>query len=288
MLSNSNPAGQNQALEQHPLPTLGGIHVLGAAGTTIPFMPIGTTGAPVDTLLVAAPAAGSGVVRRIKGSVVGAFGYIINGSAAATTVGQIVYKDGSGNEVILNDFGAVGIGENNNFALDSTFFLTEDDAGGGLYVRLGATVAVAVAPAGAGYAQSEDVRGIERRVVSITDAKVGALPAVSYGEALAVFGGLAGTPVSCWLLNYDSVAHGADVVTTLADAAGEVVLPNGGDVAVGVGAPFLDADLVTGRQGQGENLNAVGVAPITTAPVLMTAFVRTNQGPVAPEQGGAY
>lgn len=293
MLSNNNPAGVNQGLSQHPLPENGGIHVLGASGTTIPNVPIPLAASPTDVLLVAAPAAGSGVVRRIYGSETGGnFGYIKNLSAAATTVGSIVYKDGSGNEAILQSGVTIGAGGTEGMNLDGDFFLTEDDAGGGLYFRVGAVLAAD--PGIEGYAQSQDVRGVERYITPISNAtgKVGLLPAIPYGEALRVFSAPGEeAPASCWFLNYDTADHGVAVTTTLFDAVGEVGLENNGNVPAGTGTPYLDADsAVAGTQGRGENINAIdaGIDVADTTPVIMVAVVRTNQGPVKPEQGGAY
>ena len=76
-----------------------------------------------------------------------------------------------------------------------------------------------------------------------------------------------------------------------ADAVGEVGLENNGNVPAGTGTPYLDADsAVAGTQGRGENINAIdaGIDVADTTPVIMVAVVRTNQGPVKPEQGGAY
>lgn len=279
-MPNANPTGINQPLDQHPLPSLRR-KILGIDGLILPSMQRG-----LDILVVPPPSAGG--VREVGGEIVPVV--VVNESGANITAVALVYKDAAGNEATLALDATVMDGTAAQLALPAAFFLMPDDQG--LFVRFLRGAGDPADNTVTAYSQWADVRGVERRVVSlITGAQVSLLPAIPQGQALEV----ALTPdeevlASCYLLNYDTIAHGDDIVFTITDGVNEVpLLESLSDLATLIGGPVFGFNDPSGHHSIGWNILAEDSAvQTTTAAVIMTAFIRTNHGPVAVEQGGAF
>ncbi|MFB3094408.1 MAG: hypothetical protein ACE10O_00945 [Candidatus Acidiferrales bacterium] len=281
-MPNANPAGTNQPLDQHPLPYRGR-HVLGIDGIILPNLE-----RAIDFLIVAPPLANG--VREIASSTAGAGVVVNNNSGANITAVGLVYKDGNGNEATLASVATVVDGASAQLAPPASFFLMPSDLG--LFVRFTAGADVTDNTVTA-YAQWADVRGVERQVSTLVqNTAVALLPtSIPYGQALQ----LAQSDdedilASCFLLNYDTVAHGASIAFTISDGTNTVpLLESLGAVATLIGDTVFGFNDPSGHHGRGRNIFANdSVAATTTAPVIMTAFIRTNHGPVGIDQGGAF
>ncbi len=280
-MPNANPTGVNQPLDQHPLPYRAR-HVLGIDGIILPSLQ-----RALDFLIVAPPLATG--VREIASNTAGAGVVVNNNSAANITAVGLVFKDSAGNEALLANVATVVPGASAQLAPPASFFLMPGDQG--LFVRFTAAGDVADNTVTA-YAQWADVRGVERRVATLVqNTAVGLLPAIPNGQALQVAqSDDEDVLASCFLLNFDTVAHGANIAFTIGDGTNTVpLLESLGDLATLIGGPVFGFNDPSGHHSVGGNIFANdSVAATTTAPVIMTAFIRTNHGPVGVDQGGAY
>lgn len=277
-MPNQNPAGINQPLDQRPIPSAEKF-IVGADQLLITDVQDST-----DVVVVTIPSDPS-VVREVGG-----IGLVnVAGTTGNVTV-NLVYQDPSGNEAIIAT-GTLSLAAESRLTLtpEAPFFLTSEDTG--LVIRTTNSEADAVE----GISQWTDIRGVERNVVTLVSATaVGLLPAIAEGRALRVVPGTAAQQegeLSSWLLNFDSLTH-ATLTASVKNSGGTSVripLAGGLSVAAGVGGQIFEPSLKTGHHTTGGNINVTDASTFGTgAPVIMTAFVRTNLGEVAPEQASAF
>lgn len=267
---------------QHPLPTTEH-HILGAGQKVIESVVAG-----FDALIIPPPT--GDVVREVGENAV----LVTNNSGAPIAVTGLVYKNGKGDEVLFPGSGSAAVGDGVALlmALPASFVLTEEDEGGGMFIRT--TTGVSDITAVGAWT---DVRGYERYTVDVTQAVTGLFPAIEEGDALRLARSLFESAPAAWLLNYDSVAHAGDqsaILTTLTDDGVTIPLVNSVQqpaVALPAGEAELlfTADKFTGNHSKGGNINIVSDTVATTkSPVVMVTVVRTNYSPVKTYQGGAY
>ncbi|MFB3094407.1 MAG: hypothetical protein ACE10O_00940 [Candidatus Acidiferrales bacterium] len=283
-MPNNNPVGSNQPLSQRPLPTTER-YIVGADQGLFSNMAASTD------ILVIPPPTDPKVVREVGGLTA-----VRAVASVALSATQLIYKDASGNEAIIRAGDLANTIGSSRVLTPTAFFLTSEDQG--IFYRSPSADVETINI----ISQWSDVRGVVRKVVTVVkDTAVALLPTdIPEGQALAVMHGTVWQDegnLSCWFLNFDSVTHGGNAASgiltaTVSDKSGASVRVEFGANAITAGNAermFNNDGLSHGGQHTtGGNLNATDATVTfgTTAPVIMTAFVRMNLGEVAPDEAG--
>jgi hypothetical protein len=269
----------NQPLNQHPLPYLRR-NILGQDAAILADIVEATE------YLVVPPPTEAGVLREVGGDGGVKTVSLTNLSGVAITDAELVFKDGSGNEVLLSLITPIPDLTNESFGPPTSLFMEAGDLGVFLRFTGGDTKGVSVV------SQWTDVRAGTRVVLPLSDSVQDVLPDADEGEvfyfALSPDESLPAVAIA----NFDSVD--ATAALTVVDpnnvevpvplAARPLVVPAGiyGTVFNGGGAPG-------GVYPKGWKLRVVlAAAPTDDAPVLYAVYQTGNQSPVRQDQGGAY
>ena len=270
-MPNQNPSGPNQPLNQHPTP-YADIYVLARDQALF----TGLNQASGDVLVIPPPVEGG---RR----------WVDTYSLIATTVGagtdtadvEVVYKDGNGNEIVVNAVSVPAAGSQ-PIAPDVFILVPEDQ---GIFLRV-----TADPPAGSVSAAAKwrDVRNVDRVDVELTTVFQTLFGPADVGNIL--FCPKVGEEVEgghAWYLNYDP-ALAPNVELRLTDGTNVFLFgatPSPADTAT------LVAQLAEFVQSSPELWVQARIDDATgqTEPVVVSvAISKTNQGPAREDQGGAY
>lgn len=269
-MPNQNPAGANQPLNQHPIPLHQIYHV--AADSK---MVTGLTVASGDVQLVAPPPVGG-----VRFCPTEAFGLVrVDGSGTDSATLQLVYKDGGGREIVMDET-TVTPGSLNELDVEVPYLLPSDE---GIFIRVtddsdGEVKAVA---------HWRDVRGVSRfdTVLSPSWQRIHDL-APNGNVRFTLTPSFEGEdPTAARILNYDDKSHTINL--RLTDGSETINLGSEGPVSAGELASFDALFLPTppGWYYEAQLEEAVGGGP---APRLLLPMGLTNQGPARQDQGGAY
>jgi hypothetical protein len=273
-MPNSNPSGANQPLNQHPR-WVNGLHELAQDAQLLPGPLTALSG---DVLLIGPPVTG-GVRRLVDPADITLF-LSASGGAGSTDV-AIVYKDGSGNEIVLASRNLADSAAGATARVQVDIFLVPSDLG--IFLRVTASTAVGLLSALAKWA---DVRGVSRQDTVLTTSWQTVAPAAPVGSIVVPAPGFTGEPVGD-IYNYDGILHAVSFRFT--DGV-NVIEPAALAVPVAVGGRFNELGLIQsfyplppGASLQAQLAAAPGAPVVASLPVILT-----NQGPVRQDQGGAY
>lgn len=273
-MPNSNPSGTSQPMRRHPKPGAN-YYTLGKDGQILSNLVAGQ-----DYSLIAAPP--SGCIREVPAAVVGGIQLVLAGATADAIV-EMVYKDGSGREIVVatttlsfaNDVDSPLFGGTPAAGM----FLTPDDDG--LYLRFtggtGGIVSAQVA--------WSDIRGVSRKDTVLTQTPQAVHDLADPGETVFI-PSMFFSVSTLWAFNY-SPGDAHTVVFEITDGNTTINNPIAIPVAAAsaVPIPYLYNALPPGFEFRA----SLGEAPSVDGDlVFMMSQGITNQGPVKEYQGGAY
>jgi len=272
-MPNNNPAGVNQPLNQHPLPSNKG-YALAGDGAMASNIAI----ASGDILLVPPPSAGG----RRQVSFTGVVAYLSNTAGIATLNADLIYKDANGDEVLVGQASVALAAAGSDVAslgpsVGGLILMPEDQ---GLFARVTADPASGVAAVSANWL---DVRNVERYDVNLTTVYQTLFANNDYGICRFFSGWdqeADGFPV---VLNKDTAAVVIDI--RLTDGTTTIDLPPistpAGEIDQPLGVPVVLPP--------GWTIEARLQAALTANPcTIVCAVSKTNQAPARQNQGGAY
>jgi hypothetical protein len=287
----ANTAQANQPLSQHPLPWA--MHrILGGGGSLF-------KGAlPNSDVLVVPPPAPSpnGEVKRAVdyfalANLFNNTGPGILASVLPVANFQLIYKDGDGNEVILNE-SALALAANGTVVIapNFNFLLNSDDQG--VFLRIGDLQEAGPVPfTGSidGHVSFTDTRDMARVETDLTTEFQTVLGGVQGRARFLSPLGASGLPTPAYggFLNFDNIDH--TIQARLTDGVNTIVLPGfEASSPVLAGQSFnLSSNNIAFLEGWALQMRTTVAAAVAPMRVMMM-YTDTNLSPVRDNQAGAY